>query len=135
MQFKVVTILCCCSTFAQCVYILWVLAVSHLSSALCATLWRWGPSVCGGGWSTETESGRSAASCSAPTASSPGPTQRKTTCRCLCVPMPCDPTDPDPLQSDRASLEKLALSSKLKLCEDKQQQTASCSPLLLTLCF
>lgn len=82
--------------------------LSHLSSALCATLWQSGPSACGGGWSTETESGRSAASCSAPTASSPGPTPRRTTCRyvfvyvCVCVSSSCDPTVPLPALKRRS---------------------------------
>lgn len=82
---------------------------SYLFSALGATLWRWGPSVCGGGWSIRTESGRSAGSCSAPSASSPGPTRRRTTCRCVAERFPLKPTDPEPLSL-------VAPSTKLKLC-------------------
>lgn len=82
---------------------------SYLFSALGATLWRWGPSVCGGGWSIRTESGRSAESCSAPSASSPGPTRRRTTCRCVGERFPVKPTDPEPLSL-------VAPSTKLELC-------------------
>lgn len=66
---------------------------NHPFSAPGATLWQWAPSVCGGGWSRETGSGRFAGSCSAPTASSPTPTRRRSTCRRLCAFFPVNPNE------------------------------------------